>query len=270
MTTVANIAATASQTVVRERSFMIIERTITFLWQLLLCIAASCFVAELIGYWMHRLLHSNLIPALSRNHLIHHLVLYAPNASLRSGSYLDATENRPAIGNVGLEWLVPSALVLTMSWLLLRLGGVPVVFQWVSLLTMVAWPLFTFNYLHDRMHLRDFWMARHPLFRNWFLRARRLHDIHHRSLRDDGQMDANFGIGFYFFDRVFRTISRRHHPLNCHGLQAAKSILWEPLAEDPSSESVEPRHRGIDDIPGDFHGEETEEVASADRQAPRV
>lgn len=229
---------------------MIVERTATFFWQLLLCIAASCFVAELVGYWMHRLLHSNLIPALSRNHLIHHMVQYAPNSSLRSDSYLDATENRPSIGNVGLEWLVPSGLVLAASWLVLRLAGAPVIFQLVSPLTMIVWPLFIFNYLHDRMHLRDFWMARHPLLRNWFVRARRLHDIHHRSLRDDGQMGANFGIGFYFFDRVFCTIARRHRPLNAHGLQAAKAILWEPLAEQMAATDSGSRRGLIAEISG--------------------
>jgi sterol desaturase/sphingolipid hydroxylase (fatty acid hydroxylase superfamily) len=242
MTTLERILGSGSQAAVRERSFMIVERTATFFWQLLLCIAASCFVAELVGYWMHRLLHSNLIPALSRNHLIHHMVQYAPDGSLRFDSYLDATENRAAIGNVGLEWLVPSGLVLAVSWLVLRLAGVPGIFQSISLITMIVWPLFIFNYLHDRMHLRNFWMARHPLLRNWFVRARRLHDIHHRSLRDDGQMDANFGIGFYLFDRVFCTIARRHRPLNAHGLQAAKGILWEPLAEEtPSAEPLSQR-----------------------------
>ncbi len=80
-----------------------IECTATFFWQLSLCVAASCFVAKLIGYWMQRLLHSNLIPALSRRQLIHHLVQYAPNASLRSDHYLDPTENRPSMGDVDLE-----------------------------------------------------------------------------------------------------------------------------------------------------------------------
>lgn len=271
MTRVETIAGTANLTAVREGRFMIIERTAIFFWQVLLCVAASCFVAELVGYWMHRLLHSNLIPALSRNHLIHHLVQYAPNASLRSDHYLDATENRPSIGNVGLEWLVPSALVLGVSWFMLRQAGVPLVFQSISLVTMIVWPLFIFNYLHDRMHLRDFWMEHHPLLRKWFVRARRLHDIHHRSLRDDGQMDANFGIGFYFFDRVFCTIARRHRRLNAHGLRAAKGILWEPLADESLSAQSEPQREvcpGI--LDASCRAEQKGEVASADPQAMRA
>ncbi len=34
-------------------------------------------------------------------------------------------------------------------------------------------------------------------------------------------MDTNFGIGFYFFDRCFRTITKRHRPFNWTGYQAA-------------------------------------------------
>jgi hypothetical protein len=34
-------------------------------------------------------------------------------------------------------------------------------------------------------------------------------------------MDTNFGIGFYFFDRFFRTIANRHRPFNWDGYHAA-------------------------------------------------
>lgn len=49
--------------------------------------------------------------------------------------------------------------------------------------------------------------------------------IHHRSLADDGHMDANFGIGFYFFDRVFRTFADRHQPLNRRCFRVARRQL---------------------------------------------
>jgi len=40
-----------------------------------------------------------------------------------------------------------------------------------------------------------------PLLKDWFVQARRLHDIHHRSLDDQGRMDRNFGIGFFSCER---------------------------------------------------------------------
>jgi sterol desaturase/sphingolipid hydroxylase (fatty acid hydroxylase superfamily) len=36
-----------------------------------------------------------------------------------------------------------------------------------------------------------------------------------------GFMDTNFGIGFYFFDRFFRTMAKRHRPFDWQGYQEA-------------------------------------------------
>jgi sterol desaturase/sphingolipid hydroxylase (fatty acid hydroxylase superfamily) len=186
-----------------------------------LTLAIGVLAAELFGYWLHRLLHSGLIPALSRSHLIHHLLLYGPGRPMRSSLYHDATDDRFALGNIGVEWLAPSAIILFISWALMRLFHVPPVYQTIALATLLGWPILMFSYLHDGMHLENFWMARVPVLRNWFLKSRRLHDIHHHNLRDDGTMHRNFGIGFYFFDRVFRTLANRHCPLNRTGYRAA-------------------------------------------------
>lgn len=186
-----------------------------------LTIAACSLLAEFFGYWLHRLLHSDKIPFLSRGHLIHHLLIYSPGQPMRHHHYRDATRNRPSVGNVGLEWLLPSAILLVTVWLLLFSLHVAALYQTVALATLVAWSVFTFSYLHDRMHLSDFWMAHHPLFRRWFLAARRLHDIHHHAFNNHGRMDTNFGIGFFLFDRLFRTIAPRHRPFNRSGFAEA-------------------------------------------------
>ena len=44
--------------------------------------------------------------------------------------------------------------------------------------------------------------------------------IHH-SVNHAGDMDTNFGIGFFFFDCLFRTIARRHRPFNWAGYHEA-------------------------------------------------
>jgi sterol desaturase/sphingolipid hydroxylase (fatty acid hydroxylase superfamily) len=182
----------------------------------------SIAVAEFAGYWLHRLLHSDKFPSLSRGHLIHHFLIYGPRQPMRVGDYHDATDDRFSIGNVGLEWLAPSAIILLFCWGVMALLGVPPVYQVLSLCTLLGWPILMFSYLHDRMHIQNFWMTRVPLLRSWFLRARRLHDIHHRSVDSQGFMDANFGIGFYFFDRFFRTMAKRPRPFNWQGYQAAR------------------------------------------------
>ena len=188
---------------------------------ILLTLAGSVVIAELAGYALHRLMHSDRFPAMSRAHLIHHLLIYGPNQPMRTAEYSDATTGRASIGNVGLEWLIPSGLILAICWCALWLLGVPLAYRVLSMITLLAWPIFMFSYLHDRMHIQNFWMERTPVIRWWFRKARRLHDIHHRSLDSDGRMDKNFGIGFFLFDRVFRTLAKRHCPFNWHGYRAA-------------------------------------------------
>jgi sterol desaturase/sphingolipid hydroxylase (fatty acid hydroxylase superfamily) len=200
---------------------MLYERLHVTFVGVLATLVDSIIVAEFAGYWLHRLLHSGRIPALSRGHLIHHFLIYGPRQSMRAGEYHDATDNRFSVGNVGLEWLVPSALILLFCWGVMALFRVPAAYEVLALCTLLAWPILMFSYLHDRMHVENFWMTRVPLLRAWFLNARRLHDIHHKSLDSKGFMDANFGIGFYFFDRFFGTIARRHRPFNWRGYQAA-------------------------------------------------
>jgi len=87
-------------------------------------ITGSCVSAELLGYWLHRLMHSGLVPWLSRNHMTHHLVLYGPLQEQRSTSYHDATEGEPiAFGNIGVEWLAPAALLIASALALLCLSS---------------------------------------------------------------------------------------------------------------------------------------------------
>src|SRR5258708_31442406 len=74
-------------------------------------VSGSCVSTELLGYWLHRLLHSGAIGFLSRNHMKHHLVLYGPLPAQRSNEYRDATDHSFSLGNVGLEWLIPAALL---------------------------------------------------------------------------------------------------------------------------------------------------------------
>ena len=140
-------------------------------------LVGSVVVAEFAGYWLHRLLHSDKFPALSRGHLIHHFLIYGPRQPMRAAEYHDATDQRFSVGNVGLEWLVPSAIILLFCWAVMILFAVPPVYQTIALCTLLGWPLLMFSYLHDRMHVENFWMARVPLLKVWFLRARRLLDI---------------------------------------------------------------------------------------------
>src|SRR5438477_3947772 len=85
----------------------------------------AILTAEFLGYLLHRLLHSGWIRFLSTNHMKHHLLLYGPLQKQRpSHEYLDSTTSQVAIGNVGLEWLIPGGILLIVLGGLFRLLGI--------------------------------------------------------------------------------------------------------------------------------------------------
>lgn len=197
-------------------------------------LAASIFVSELLGYLLHRLLHSGRVGFLSRGHMKHHLVIYGPLQSQRPGSaYQDATTGDVAIGNVGLEWLLPGGLLLGASVVLLSLMKVSLLHQAVFVAGSLSWSFLMFSYLHDRMHVSGFWMESNRWLRTWFVTAREAHDIHHWALNDQGFMDKNFGIAFFFFDRVFGTLASDPPVFNERGYASALSRFGDLLEMPP-------------------------------------
>jgi hypothetical protein len=186
-------------------------------------VAFSILIAELAGYFLHRFLHSEKIRWLSRSHMEHHLEHYGPLKPMRpSPKYIDATTSRWSIGNVGLEWIVPSGFLLAFFVAVFVVARISWPYQLAFVVITLGWSSFMFSYLHDRMHILEFWMERSWFLRRWFIGARRLHDIHHHSLNDLGRMDRNFGIGFFFFDRFFRTLASQQQRFNWTGIEAAR------------------------------------------------
>lgn len=181
----------------------------------------GCLSSELLGYFLHRLMHCGRIGFLSRNHMRHHLVLYGPLQKQRSPKYHNATTERTRLGNVGAEWLIPSALLIAGIISALYFLRVSMGFAFAYLGTTLAWSFLMFSYLHDIMHVDDFWLTKNRLLKNWFISARNLHDIHHQAINDQGLMNKNFGIGFYFFDRLFGTFLSGKVAFNHAGYQAA-------------------------------------------------
>src|SRR5260221_614144 len=157
-------------------------------------LVGSVVFAGFSGDWLHRLLHSDMFPALSRGHLIHHFLIYGPRQPMRAEDYQDATDNRFSLGNVGIEWLAPSAIILLFCWGVMALLGIPLVYQVLALCTLLVWPTLMFSYLHDRMHIEDFWMTRVPLLKCCFVKAVRRIYIHHSLVNSRDFMVINFWI----------------------------------------------------------------------------
>ncbi len=189
---------------------------------LLLSVVGACLYTEFVGYWLHMLLHSEKLAFLSRNHMIHHLVVYPPNKPMRQSSeYLGSTYDRANVLGIGLEWVAPVSLILPVSLLALRSLGVPAACQAVFVLVSMAWGYLMFGYMHDAMHLKGFWMTTNLRLSRWFMTARKRHDIHHMEISASGKQQKNFGICFFLFDRLFGTLSAEHKPFNRDGLGAA-------------------------------------------------
>ena len=200
----------------------------------------SIFVSELLGYLLHRLLHSGKIGFLSRSHMRHHLVFYGPLQPQRPDTeYRDSTtSDAVALGNIGLEWLIPGAMLMVASIAMLHWLRVTLLHQLVFVGGTLTWSFLMFSYLHDRMHEAGFWMERDRWLKRWFTSARNAHDIHHWTLNDEGFMDKNFGIGFYFFDRVFGTLADDWPALNRRGYERALQRFGDLLkSSEPSGKS---------------------------------
>lgn len=189
----------------------------------------GCISAELLGYFLHRLLHSGAIGFLSRSHMRHHLALYGPLQKQRSRQYLDAAPAKASLGNIGAEWLLPAASLIAVLAGLLLLLQVRLLFGLVYFGTTILWSFLMFSFLHDAMHVDGVWLETNRCVKRWFVSARRRHDIHHRMINGRGLMNKNFGIGFFFFDRLFGTLSEAETDFNYAGYQAAqerfKSVL---------------------------------------------
>jgi len=83
----------------------------------------SVVVAEFAGYWLHRLLHSDKFQPSAGGIDSSLPDLWSP-ATHAAGEYLDATDNRTSLGNVVVEWLTPSAIILLFCWVAIALLGV--------------------------------------------------------------------------------------------------------------------------------------------------
>jgi sterol desaturase/sphingolipid hydroxylase (fatty acid hydroxylase superfamily) len=177
-----------------------------FLVWLLACLLGGVLFAEVYGYGLHRLMHSDVIAFTSRNHMIHHLKIYGPRMKQRpEDGYRFAVAGRANLGGIGMEWLVPIGLTIVVILVTFRGLGATWLHASVFLSSALFYSYFLFWLLHNAMHQRVTWMLRQPWLRRWFLAARHRHDVHHVRLDSEGRLYANFGIGFAWMDHVFGT-----------------------------------------------------------------
>ena len=178
--------------------------------------------AEFVGYFLHKLLHSESIAWLSKSHMNHHLRDYGPKSKMRTKEYVSGTAKRFNILGIGMEYLLPVAIILCFLVGVLGILGMPLEYIALSVVGIIAWSGTMFGYMHSRFHEKFFWMANVPILGTWYKRVRRLHDIHHVYITEDGRMGSNFGICFFWMDRLFGTYRGSVSKLSQKGYEAAQ------------------------------------------------
>lgn len=154
------------------------------------------------GYVVHRWLHSTKVLWMRDRHMEHHLVHYPPKANQHTEFY-SSSYKKNWYDRVGLEWIIPISTITIPFGIILALFGIP----WNYLLAAVAIALiytwFMFDYLHVHLHLKNSWLLKNYVTKGWFRETRRLHSIHHND------MTVNFGIGFFWYDKLYETFTRK-------------------------------------------------------------
>lgn len=167
---------------------------------------ASLIIAEAYGYWLHVLLHSYIFPSLSKAHMNHHILSYPPGGRMRKPEYIqDRLPEDRALFGIGLEWIIPSIALIAITFSIELLLGLSLAQICLSIFTMVIYSVFLFLFMHESLHIKDHYLLSIKPIKKWYLKARKLHDIHHHYVDKNGLMNRNYGIAFFFFDKLFGT-----------------------------------------------------------------
>lgn len=166
-----------------------------------LVLALSFVYTELIGYITHRFLHSGHAGWLGDLHMEHH-DKYAPGEAQAFDDY-KYTDRETWIERVGLEWIIPIAVVTVPLSVFLLLLGVSWQFLLAGTMLSLGWAWLGFTYMHRAFHLKRFWMVKNYVFKGWFKETKKLHFIHHNDVT------KNFGIVFFWFDKLYETFVRK-------------------------------------------------------------
>jgi len=133
-----------------------------------------------VGHWYS---HQNNSP-LASFHILGHHAFYPDSKTLVSRTFIYGQGRRSSIYAL-LPWLLLQTVlqftILSLRNYVICLGGE------IAIVVLI-------NYLHTEMHVRDSWLENF----SWFIRARRVHAIHH-------DRDINYMVADHLWDRAFAT-----------------------------------------------------------------
>lgn len=157
----------------------------------ILVTVVSLVLSNFLGYWIHRALHQKWAGPFYRAHMQHHLELY-PADKLTSSTYRNAHWY-----NRGPFLFTPPFLVIVLTaigiaqllhapmWTVIDIACIFIVFGFVN------------DWIHDSFHLEKHFLQKLRYYRL----IRIAHLFHHVN------MDKNYGIVSYEWDKIFKTIA---------------------------------------------------------------
>jgi len=155
---------------------------------LIVFISIVYVISALLGYLFHKLFHQKWAGFLATSHMVHHMERYPPE-DLVSDAYRHAGKHTTILLFVPV---VITALLITGL-----IGYIGLVSPLYSLIGAVEILIISYmhNALHDAFHVKNSLWHKVPGFKS----MQNHHFTHHF------QMDKNFGIFDFTWDRVFKT-----------------------------------------------------------------
>lgn len=155
-------------------------------------VSLTYIIGSLLGYFIHKSLHSSWTMAGFRAHSSHHNIQYPPNDYF-SDVYRGAGKNN----SVYLFLIALSPPILFFATLV-YLGYIGWIITTIILIE-AALIGFLNDYIHDSFHIYNHWLNR-SIFKNIFRKLNKLHMIHHID------QSKNFGIFDPTWDYIFKSL----------------------------------------------------------------
>lgn len=159
---------------------------------LIIFILSGVFVT-FFGYLSHWMFHQKWSGKFFKSHMNHHTIQY-PQNDLISDTYRYAGDDSSV-----MLFVITFIPLLLLLFMLFMFGFISTVTFLVIIPAMIFWGVIH-DYFHDQFHLKNSFWLRFQFFKIW----RNLHFIHHY-----GDMEQNYGIICFAWDRLFKTFSNR-------------------------------------------------------------
>ena len=159
---------------------------------ILIAAILSFFITTLFGHVVHWTLHQTWSGAVHQAHMTHHLKLYPPSDYVSKVYRNAGADSTP-------KFFALAAIPLVVTPIILYFLGIMTLSVMITVLVAEGLMGFLHNYLHDAFHIEGHWLYKIYAIRRLFAYWTAIHYLHHVD------MNKNYGIFSYFWDRVFGT-----------------------------------------------------------------